>query len=62
MAMADLSTLCGVHCMPHLAVALNGVRLNHEAAEGRRLAEKASRIKSRVLSMVSHELRTPLGR
>ncbi|MBN2004908.1 MAG: substrate-binding domain-containing protein [Anaerolineae bacterium] len=37
------------------------VRLYQEATEGRRLAEEASRFKSRFLSMVSHELRTPLS-
>ena len=45
----------------HLTVALNSARLYHEATEGRQLAEEASRIKSRFLSMVSHELRTPLS-
>lgn len=44
-----------------LAAALRGVRLYHEAVEGRRLAEEANRLKSRFLSIVSHELRTPLG-
>lgn len=45
----------------HLAVAMNSARLYREATDGRRLAEEASRVKSRFLSMVSHELRTPLS-
>jgi signal transduction histidine kinase/DNA-binding response OmpR family regulator len=43
-----------------LAAALRSARLYREAAEGRRLAEEANRLKSRFLSTVSHELRTPL--
>lgn len=45
----------------HLAAAIKTLRLYHEAAEGRRLAEEADRQKSRFLSTVSHELRTPLS-
>lgn len=45
----------------NLAVALRTSRLYLDAVEGRRLAEEASRLKSRFLSMVSHELRTPLS-
>ncbi len=45
----------------NLAAALRTSRLYHEAVEGRQLAEEASRLKSRFLSMVSHELRTPLS-
>ncbi len=44
-----------------LAVALREVRLYREAVEARQLAEEASRLKSRFLSVVSHELRTPLN-
>jgi len=44
-----------------LAAALRGVRLYREAVEARRVAEEASRLKSRFLSIVSHELRTPLN-
>jgi signal transduction histidine kinase/DNA-binding LacI/PurR family transcriptional regulator/PleD family two-component response regulator len=43
-----------------LAAALKSAELYREAAEGRRLAEEANRLKSRFLSTVSHELRTPL--
>ncbi|NJM08154.1 hypothetical protein HC891_21185 [Candidatus Gracilibacteria bacterium] len=45
----------------NLAAALRSSRLYREAQEGRRLAEEASRLKSRFLSTVSHELRTPLN-
>lgn len=45
----------------NLAAALRASRLYHDALEGRRLAEEASRLKSRFLSMVSHELRAPLS-
>lgn len=45
----------------NLATAIRASRLYDEAVEGRRLAEEASRLKSRFLSMVSHELRTPLS-
>jgi signal transduction histidine kinase/AraC-like DNA-binding protein/ActR/RegA family two-component response regulator len=45
----------------NLASALRTSRLYREAAEGRRLAEEASQLKTRFLSMVSHELRTPLN-
>jgi signal transduction histidine kinase/DNA-binding LacI/PurR family transcriptional regulator/CheY-like chemotaxis protein len=41
--------------------ALRSARLYQEAAEGRRLAEEANRLKGSFLSMVSHELRTPLN-
>jgi len=44
-----------------LISALERIRLYQEAAEGRRLAEEADRMKSRFLSTVSHELRTPLN-
>ncbi|HOU12037.1 MAG TPA: substrate-binding domain-containing protein [Anaerolineae bacterium] len=51
-----------------LAAALRGVGLYRQAVEAQRLAEErrqmaedASRLKSRFLSMVSHELRTPLN-
>jgi signal transduction histidine kinase/AraC-like DNA-binding protein len=47
--------------MRNLAAALRNSRLYREALEGRRLAEEASQLKSRFLSMVSHELRTPLN-
>ncbi len=40
---------------------LRSARLYQAAAEGRRLAEEANRLKSGFLSMVSHELRTPLN-
>ncbi len=45
----------------NLEVALRTSRLYLDAVEGRRMAEEASRLKSRFLSMVSHELRTPLS-
>ena len=60
MEMANLSPYAAF-IVQHLTVALNSARLYREATEGRRLAEEASRIKSRFLSMVSHELRTPLS-
>ncbi len=41
--------------------ALRSARLYQDAAEGRRLAEEANRLKGGFLSMVSHELRTPLN-
>lgn len=44
-----------------LAAALWGAQLYHQAVEGRRAAEEASRLKSSLLSIVSHELRTPLS-
>ncbi len=45
----------------NLAAALRTSRLYREAVEGQQLAEEATRLKSRFLSMVSHELRTPLS-
>lgn len=51
---------CGL-IVHHLASAFRGSRLYQVAAEGRRLAEAANRIKTRFLSTVSHELRTPLN-
>lgn len=45
----------------NLGAALRTSRLYNDALEGRRLAEEASQLKSRFLSMVSHELRTPLS-
>jgi signal transduction histidine kinase/DNA-binding LacI/PurR family transcriptional regulator/CheY-like chemotaxis protein len=45
----------------NLSAALRTSRLVRDALEGRRLAEQASLLKSRFLSMVSHELRTPLS-
>ncbi len=58
----DASNLepCAV-IMRNLAAALQSSRLYHDAAEGRRLAEEANRLKTRFLSTVSHELRTPLN-
>lgn len=47
--------------MRNLAAALQNSQLYHDAAEGRRLAEEANRLKTRFLSTVSHELRTPLN-
>jgi signal transduction histidine kinase/DNA-binding LacI/PurR family transcriptional regulator/AraC-like DNA-binding protein len=44
-----------------LATAIRGARLYQQAVEGQRLAEEASRAKSRFLATVSHELRTPLN-
>lgn len=44
-----------------LGGAFNTARLYHQAVEDRRLAEEASRMKSRFLSTISHELRTPLN-
>lgn len=51
---------CGV-IVRQIAAALRNSQLHAEAEEGRRLAEAASRLKSRFLSTVSHELRTPLN-
>lgn len=45
----------------NMAAALRSSQLFRDAAEGRRLAEEANRLKSRFLSTVSHELRTPLN-
>lgn len=45
----------------NLASAIRSGRLYEEALEGRRLAEVASQMQSRFLSIVSHELRTPLS-
>jgi signal transduction histidine kinase/DNA-binding LacI/PurR family transcriptional regulator/CheY-like chemotaxis protein len=45
----------------NLVAALRTSRLYSAAIDGRRLAEEASQLKSRFLSMVSHELRTPLS-
>lgn len=45
----------------NLASALRTGRLYQQAVQGRQMAEEASRLKSRFLSMVSHELRTPLS-
>jgi signal transduction histidine kinase/DNA-binding response OmpR family regulator len=47
--------------MRNVAAALRSSQLYRDAAEGRRLAEEANRLKSRFLSTVSHELRTPLN-
>ncbi len=44
-----------------VAAALVSCQLYRQAAEGRRLAEEAGRLKTRFLSTVSHELRTPLN-
>ena len=44
-----------------VAAAFRNSQLHAAAEEGRRLAEEASRMKSRFLSTVSHELRTPLN-
>lgn len=44
-----------------IAAAINNAHLHAEAAEGRKLAEAADRLKGRFLSIVSHELRTPLN-
>ncbi len=51
---------CGL-IVQHVAAALRNSQLHAAAEEGRRLAEEASRVKSRFLSTVSHELRTPLN-
>ncbi|RPJ26323.1 MAG: response regulator, partial [Chloroflexi bacterium] len=56
---ANLSPCLAV--LRQLTSALERIRLYQEAAEGRRLAEEADRMKSRFLSTVSHELRTPLN-
>src|SRR4029079_3389205 len=45
----------------NLAAAMRSSRLYREALEGRRLAEEASRPKSRLLSLVNHALATPLS-
>lgn len=52
--------LCGA-VVHNLAAALRASRLYRDALDGRRMAEEASHLKSRFLSMVSHELRTPLS-
>src|SRR5260221_7289668 len=52
-------SLCGP-IVRQLAAAYKNARLYRAASEGRRLAEDASRLKSRLLSIISHELRTPL--
>ncbi len=56
------------HIVRQLAASLRGIGLYRQAVEAQRLAEErrqmaedASRLKSRFLSMVSHELRTPLN-
>ena len=56
----DALGLCAT-IVRQLAAALRSARLYREAVSGRRLAEEASRLKSRFLSTVSHELRTPLN-
>ncbi len=44
-----------------VSAAVQGARLFAQAAEARVRAEKADRLKTRLLANVSHELRTPLG-
>ncbi len=45
----------------NLAAALRSSHLYRDAVQGQRIAEQASQLKSRFLSMVSHELRAPLN-
>jgi len=45
----------------HISSALKGALLFREAHEARHVAERADRIKTRLLANVSHELRTPLN-
>jgi signal transduction histidine kinase/AraC-like DNA-binding protein/ABC-type sugar transport system substrate-binding protein len=59
MTMSDLEVAAAI--VTNLGSAIRASRLYQQAVEGRRLAEEASTIKSRFLSMVSHELRTPLS-
>lgn len=55
----NLETLAEI--TQQVSAALLTLRLYREAADGRRLAEDANRLKTRFLSTVSHELRTPLN-
>jgi len=56
---SNLETLADI--TQEVSAALLTLKLYRQAADGRRLAEEANRLKTRFLSTVSHELRTPLN-
>jgi signal transduction histidine kinase/AraC-like DNA-binding protein len=60
-AMAATNLEPSAAIVSNLGATIRAIELYRQALEGRRLAEDASLLKSRFLSMVSHELRTPLS-